>query len=248
MHVIQLLSSVRGAMAVAGLVAMSVVGFNGHASASAVTVRAPASRVAPASIGISNAASSTVKIQAPGCGRTRLGSGFAISAGQVVTNAHVVAGAQSVIIITANGGHANATVVLFDPSRDIAVLNVSGLPLQALPMADANAGDQVAAIGYPGGGPETVAPGTVGRMGKIAVPDIYGHQPGQRQVWVTLANLKPGNSGGPLVNSQGAVLGVIFAASTSESGVTYALTNHEIAGDVAAAQARTNAVSDGPCL
>jgi S1-C subfamily serine protease len=206
------------------------------------------SRVAPDPIGIASATWSTVKIQAPGCGRTHLGSGFAISAGQVVTNAHVVAGAQSVTIITADGGHANATVVLFDPSRDVAVLNVSGLPLRALPMADASPGDQVAAIGFPGGGPETVSPGTVGRLGQIAVPDIYGYEPGQRQVWVTLLNLKPGNSGGPLVNSQGAVLGVIFAASTSESGVTYALTNHEIATDLAAAQARTKAASDGPCF
>jgi S1-C subfamily serine protease len=235
-------------MAVVGLVALSVVGFGGQPSASAVVGSAPASGMVADPSGIASAARSTVKIQAPGCGRTNLGSGFAISAGQVVTNAHVVAGAQSVTIITADRGYANATVVVFDPGRDIAVLNVSGLPLRALPMADANPGDAVAAIGYPGGGPETVALGTVGRLGQIAVPDIYGHEPGQRQVWVTLANLKPGNSGGPLVNSRGAVLGIIFAASTSESGVTYALTNHEIATDLAAAQARSQAVSDGPCF
>src|ERR1700682_5966630 len=129
----------------------------GLASALVVSGAAAAPQVAPDAAAIAVSAQSAVQIVATGCGGHRYGSGFAISATQIVTNAHVVAGTESVSVSTPEGRLA-ATVVLFDPSRDVAILSVPGLNLHALKSSNGY-DSSVAEIGFPGGGAETVTAG-----------------------------------------------------------------------------------------
>lgn len=197
--------------------------------------------------GVRAAAAATVKVEGQGCGGIVFGSGFPIAVGEILTNAHVVAGTHGTTVSVAGGGDYRARVVFFDPERDIAILYVPNLPLRSLTMADAGPGTQGAAIGYPGGGGERVRPAVVDQVVEAQGRDIYGQNLVTRQIWVTEAQVEPGNSGGPLVNLDGQVIGVIFAASTSQPGQAYALTDAEAQPDIQAAQARTQAVNTGPC-
>ena len=141
----------------------------------------------------------------------------------------------------------SARVVLFDSNRDVAILSVPRLGAAALGQTSAQRGTTGAAIGYPGGGPESIVPAVVDNEVQAEGRDIYGQNLVVRQIWITEAAVQPGNSGGPLVDRAGEVLGVIFAASTSQPGQAYALTDAEVQPDIAAAQGRTEAVSVGPC-
>src|SRR5438067_4134321 len=210
----------------------------------------PSALPLPASVdtaGIRAAASETLKVQGFGCGGIVFGSGFPVGPGMVLTNAHVVAGTRGTTVQNDTGSSLGARVVLFDPARDVAILYVPRLALAPLPQAAANAGTQGAAIGYPGGGPEQVSAAVINGQVQAEGRDIYGQNLVVRSIWITQANVKPGNSGGPLVDLNGNVLGVIFAASTSQSGTAYALTDAEVQPDIDQAQGRTQPVAVGPC-
>jgi len=165
----------------------------------------------------------------------------------VLTNAHVVAGTQGTTIRTPQGRSLNARVVLFDPNRDVAILSVPRLGIAPLGTAAAERGTSGAAIGYPGGGHEIAVPAVVDGEVQAEGRDIYGQNLVVRHIWITEAQVEPGNSGGPLVDQAGNVLGVIFAKSTRQSGQAYALTDAEVQPDITAAQGRTQAVDVGPC-
>jgi S1-C subfamily serine protease len=204
--------------------------------------------------GVERARQATVEIQSVGIGCNGIitGSGFPIRADQVLTNAHVVAGTRNTIVILPDGRHRAATVVLFDPAIDVAVLNVPGLNLTPLPQAAADRGTQGAAIGYPGGQTLTVSPAVVDQVISAEGRDIYNESLVTRQVYVidsTTANggpgVQPGNSGGPLVDLNGNVLGVVFAASTTEATRAYALTDQEVGPDEQAAAGRNGPVDVG---
>jgi S1-C subfamily serine protease len=139
--------------------------------------------------------------------------------------------------------------VLFDPERDVAVLYAPrlGSRFPALHQATAESGTQGAAIGYPGGGNEQANPAVINGEVRAEGRDIYGQNLVVRSIWITQANVQPGNSGGPLVDLSGNVVGVVFAASTSQPGQAYALTDAEVQPDISAAQGRTEAVPVGPC-
>jgi S1-C subfamily serine protease len=163
-----------------------------------------------------------------------------------------VAGTKNTVVSTPDGQHRPATVVLFDAAVDVAILNVPGLNLAPLPQAGADRGTQGAAIGYPGGQSLTVSAAVVDEIINAQGRDIYNETLVTRQIFVidsTTATggpgVQPGNSGGPLVDLQGNVLGVIFAASTSQADRAYALTDQEVAGDEQAAAGRTSPVDVG---
>lgn len=203
----------------------------------------------PASVdtaGVSKAANATVEVRSIGvnCNGIVTGSGFPVAPGYIVTNAHVVAGTRDTTIIQSGAVH-RATVVLFDPERDVAVLDVPGLRLQALGDGDPTRGTQGAVIGYPEGGPEQVAPAVVDQQVNAEGRDIYNQNLVVRQILVIGSTVKPGNSGGPLVDLQGNVLGMVFAASTSDPNRAYALANGELAPDLQSGVGRTQAVGTG---
>jgi len=227
-----------------------IAGVNFPAAFSGLEPVPPSAQPLPSSVdtpGVQTAASETLKIQGFGCGGIVFGSGFPVGPGMVLTNAHVVAGTQGTTVRNVGGRSLNARVVLFDPERDVAILYVPRLALVPLGEASAHPGTQGAAIGYPGGGPEKVSPAVVNGEVRAEGRDIYGQNLAVRSIWITQATVLPGNSGGPLVDLNGNVVGVIFAASTSQSGQAYALTDAEVQPDIDQAQGRTEAVAVGPC-
>ena len=211
---------------------------------------APSPQPLPTSVdtpGVRTAQSETLKIQGYGCGGIVFGSGYPVGPGMVLTNAHVVAGTQGTTVRNPSGRSLTARVVLFDPERDVAILYVPRLALAPLPEANAGPGTQGAAIGYPGGNAEKASPAVVNGEVRAEGRDIYGQRLVVRNIWIIQAQVVPGNSGGPLVDLSGSVIGVIFAASTSSPGTAYALTDGEVQPDIDQAQGRTTPVSVSQC-
>jgi S1-C subfamily serine protease len=212
---------------------------------------APPSRSVLRSRGLALARDSVLKIEgvAPGCSRKIEGSGFVISPGRVVTNAHVVAGVtQGPEVFTSNGAEFSAHVVLYDPRRDIAVLEVPGLDATPLGFASAAPPNASAIVaGYPLNHGFTAAAARIGRVEAARGPDIYQTEMVTRQIYPIRAVVQPGNSGGPLLAPDGKVYGVVFAAATSVPDTGYALTAAEIASDVQRGRVDTTPVSTQSC-
>jgi S1-C subfamily serine protease len=190
---------------------------------------------APAAVdtaGVNNAAQAVVKVTGLGCGGLVTGSGFAIGDGYVVTNAHVVSGTHGHRVQTRTGDELAATVVYFDPARDFALLSVPDLTSSGLAFAPASRGTDGAVIGYPGGGPEKIEPAVVDGAVEALGRDIYSNNAVTREVFVIQGRVRPGNSGGPLVDLQGRVLGIVFATSASDPNQAYVLTDNEINSDL----------------
>jgi S1-C subfamily serine protease len=173
---------------------------------------------------VDRATASTVNVEARGCRRAYEGSGFAVATDAVVTNAHVVAGADEVRVRRPDGAVRAATVVAFDPARDLALLAVTDLGQQPLELATVAVGDDAVVIGYPGGQdvPRPM-PTVVGDRRTALGRDIYDRERTQREVLFLSATLRQGDSGAPVVTATGAVGGVVFAISPDSPSVAYAL-------------------------
>jgi S1-C subfamily serine protease len=192
-------------------------------------------------------AASTVKVEGIACRRIQDGSGFSAAPDLVVTNAHVVAGEKSTSVITPNGRHLKATVVQFNPDRDLALLRVPGLGQAPLPIAAAKVGTEGAVFGHPNGQtPLAVSPAAIRQQVTAVGRDLYDAHETRRQVFILASDLAPGDSGGGLVNPAGAVVGVAFAIAPDRPGTAYALTTDELRPVLAAGG--TAAVNTGPCL
>lgn len=199
---------------------------------------------------LNEAAQSVLKITGTAfqCGQNQTGSGFVVAPGRVVTNAHVVAGVREPVVQVPNGNVLSARVVSFDPVRDLAVLAVDGLQAEPLPLGDTlQEGDFAAFAGYPAGGPLVTQPATVQSVSTVLVQNIYGADPSPLQLYQLAANVEQGNSGGPLLDKQGRVVGVVFAKSTADVPVGYALTLKELRPVAEAAPSMTETVSSGQC-
>jgi S1-C subfamily serine protease len=200
----------------------------------------PSALPLPASIDkpeVKHAASLVVKVSSVGCGGIVTGSGFPVGNGYVVTNAHVVSGTTKHAIGKPDGTTLSAEVVYFDPEKDVAVLYVPGYKVAGMTFGPAQRGTKGAVIGYPGGQGEKTVPAVVD--GSIAARgrDIYNSGFVTRQIYVLQASVHPGNSGGPLIDLEGRVLGMVFATSASDPTLAYALTDDEIAPDIRDAEA-----------
>ena len=185
---------------------------------------------------VTNTEPSVVKIRAiaPSCQKVLEGSGFVLSPDRVMTNAHVVAGANSVTV-EASGNPYDATVVSYDPTVDIAILAVPNLP--AGPLAFANApvtsGTEAVVMGYPGGGGFVATPARIRELIELNGPDIYRSATINREVYTVRASVEQGNSGGPLIDLNGQVLGVVFGAAVDDNDTGFVLTAKEVAAQLA---------------
>ena len=197
------------------------------------------------------AEASTLKVTAATCGFSTVGTGFVVADGYVVTNAHVVAGADARgIRVRAGGRTLDAVAVVFDPGLDIAVLHVAGLgatPLRFAPR-DPDRGAIGATLGYPGGGSLTIEPAAVTGRYPATGYDIYGRARVERQILELRATVAHGDSGGPLILPDGAVGGVVFAEAKTNPDVGYALTPTEVAVAIRPGFGRTAAVDTGACI
>jgi S1-C subfamily serine protease len=195
-------------------------------------------------------APSVLKVRATSqsCGRGFSGTGFVIGPERVLTNAHVVGGASSVGV-EVDGSLVSATVVDYDSEQDTAVLLVPGLDLPALTFDVAAQAAQSDAIvlGYPLGGPFTVSAGRVRSVTELTGPDIYQSTTVQRQVYLLRALVRPGNSGGPVLDADGEVIGVVFGAAIDDPETGFALTAAEVADTVAAGLTDTSPADTGAC-
>jgi S1-C subfamily serine protease len=194
---------------------------------------------------------STLLVEGQACDRIQEGSGFVAAANYVVTNAHVVAGERDTRVTTNDGRRLAATVVAFDPDRDLAVLRVPGLALPPLELGQAGVDDRGALFGHPGGGALRQAPVRIAEQIVARGTDITRTRDTEREVFVLAAVTAPGDSGGPIVDADGRVVGVMFAYDISRQSTAYALTRHEldpVLGGVLAPGASVSAVSTGDCL
>src|SRR6266536_2499158 len=180
--------------------------------------------------------------------RLLFGIGFPVEQHLVVTNAHVVAGTGRHRVITTDGSRAIATVVWFDPRRDLALLNVPGISLDPLRLAGAvPTGTTGAVIGYPGGGSEKVVGARVVARTTAVGRDIYSSSLARREIYVLRARVRKGDSGGPVVDRSGRPIGVVFAASTVDPQEGYALTNSELRTVLTQVGSRRAPVGVGEC-
>lgn len=199
---------------------------------------------------LASAAASVVRITGTAfqCGQNQTGSGFVVAPGRVITNAHVVAGVNEPVVEVPGSGAMPGRVVQLDTARDIAVIAVDNL--QAAPLAlgdELENGTTAAFAGYPAGGPYRIQPASIQSLSPVLVNNIYGADARPLQVYSLAANVQQGNSGGPLLDLQGRVAGVVFAKSTADAPVGYALSLEELRPIAESASGLDDVVSAGQC-
>lgn len=193
---------------------------------------------------------SVVKVsgEAPSCSRGINGSGFVYAGERVMTNAHVLAGIDDPHVL-AEGETYDATIVYVDEQVDVAVLAVPGLPQSPLTLATTEraSGDDAIIMGYPGGGDLQVGPARVRDLTEIRGPNFRADGTVTREVYSLFGQIRSGNSGGPLLGTDGSVLGVVFASAIDDPSTGYALSASQVA--MAADQGRSSSseVDSGPC-
>jgi S1-C subfamily serine protease len=193
---------------------------------------------------------SVVKISgiAPSCSRQIDGSGFVYADDRVMTNAHVLAGVGDPVVL-AEGVEYAADPVYVDEQTDVAVLAVPGLPTTPLRFADtpSDTGDDAIIMGYPGGGNLYIGPARVRDRVDIRGPNFRRTATVVRDVYALRGNVRAGNSGGPLFDLEGRVLGVVFASAIDDPDTGYALTVDQVATAAEQGAVTTAEVSTGQC-
>jgi S1-C subfamily serine protease len=185
---------------------------------------------------------------AASCSRQIDGSGFVYAPQRVMTNAHVLAGVTEPVV-RAEGEEYEAVPVYVDEATDVAVLAVPGLPQVPLGFAaePAESGDDAIIMGYPGGDGFFVGPARVRQRTDISGPDFRNEQTVVREVYALRGDVRAGNSGGPLFDPEGQVLGVVFASAIDDPLTGYALTYEEVEDAAVTGAAASSPVVTGAC-
>ncbi|WP_430781279.1 MarP family serine protease [Actinoplanes sp. G11-F43] len=223
--------------------------FGGLARTQAREVAAPDPALAGSKV-VRDSRSSVLKIlgSAPSCSRRIEGTGFVYARERVMTNAHVVAGTREVVVESGDR-QLEARVVVYDPKRDLAVLYVPGLraPVMDFVSKQATSGANAIVLGYPQDGPYDAQSARIRDVSRITGPDIYESSDVTREIYTIKSLVRSGNSGGPLIDPSGNVIGVIFAAAADDKYVGFALTAEEASSVAQTGRANTRSVRTGEC-
>jgi S1-C subfamily serine protease len=214
-------------------------------------IEGPPASVAPPRAAIARdpevqaAAAGVVKITGTSCGLGVEGSGWIAAPEVVVTNAHVVAGQEDTRVqLRGEGERLAAQAIAFDARNDVAVLRVPGLGGTPLPLFDRPSGTAAAILGFPENGPYDVRAGRLGATRTVVTQDAYGRGPVTRELVTLRGRVRPGNSGGPMVDGRGRVVTTIFAATRSGPRGGYGVPNRIVERAISTA---TGPVGTGPC-
>jgi S1-C subfamily serine protease len=209
------------------------------------TPTAPPGKAIAADPDVLDAGSSVVRVLGTACGLGVEGSGWAVAPGLIVTNAHVVAGSTDTTVTTQEGVELEATPVYYSSAHDLALLRV-GANLPTLPITSRReAGEDAAVLGYPENGPFALTPARIGETRATISEDSYGNGPITRTITALGGLVRSGNSGGPLVDARGRVVGTVFAATTDGRPGGFAIPAEQV-GD-ALADLAPGEVGTGPC-
>jgi S1-C subfamily serine protease len=216
----------------------------------APTVLGPAAPVAPPDSAIASdpevlhASDSVVRVLSTACGLGIEGSGWAVAPEVVVTNAHVIAGTEDTTVTTQDGAELAATPIYYEPKQDLALLRV-GAALPPLPVrSQRREGEDAAVLGYPENGPYALEPARIGETRATISEDSYGNGPVERTITALSGAVRSGNSGGPLVDGDGDVVGTVFAATTSGPRGGFAIPAEQVQ---VALKHTAESVDTGPC-
>lgn len=200
---------------------------------------------------LQEASASVVRVSgtALACGQNQTGSGFAVAPDRVVTNAHVISGITEPTVEQLDGTVHAGRVVHFDAERDLAVIAVDDASLPVLEVgADLEDGESAYTMGYPAGGPFSLDPAQIQARGTVLVNSIYGGESQPVEIYQLNAEVQQGGSGGPLLDADGTVAGVVFARSAADVSVGYAITADEAGEVVAGVEDWEQTVSTGQCM
>jgi S1-C subfamily serine protease len=208
------------------------------------TPPAPPDRAIASDPDVLAAAGSVVRVLSTACGLGIEGSGWAVEPGLIVTNAHVIAGADDTTVTTGDGTELEATPVYYGPEQDLALLRVAA----ELPNLEISSrrppGADAAVRGYPENGPYEVSPARIGETRSTISQDSYGRGPVNRSITALGGNVRSGNSGGPLLDARGRVVGTVFAATTTGAAGGFAIPAEQVREALPRAGGR---VGTGPC-
>jgi S1-C subfamily serine protease len=213
----------------------------------------PPTKAIEAAPGVRAAYQSVVRVLGQACGLGIEGSGWVAAPDLVVTNAHVVAGEDDTTVeVGGNGPGLTARVIVFDPHDDVAILYVPGLSPGPLRLAaNPRSGTAAAVLGYPEDGPFDVEPARIGPTETVTTENAYGDGPVRRSITALRGLVRPGNSGGPLIDSAGQVLATVFAQVTDSSRRTgpggFAVPNAVVSGELAKVKSTRSPVSTDGC-
>jgi S1-C subfamily serine protease len=217
------------------------------------------SRIAPSQLAedvnvpeiVNQAVASTVRIDgiAESCSAAMVGTGFIISPERVITNAHVVAGVKDPVVTLSNTKiQLGGKVIAIDRKKDVAIIYVPGLSGNKLTfMGPATPNEIGFVVGYPNGGSLRTSAVSVSSEFESLGTDIDGNGETKRDVIVFGGDVRPGNSGGPLLNGQGQVLGVVFAADAENKNTGYALAPSEVAKLISETASLMQEIETGSC-
>jgi S1-C subfamily serine protease len=209
-----------------------------------VTPVSPPDRTVVRDPDIVRASPAVVRVVGTACGLGIEGSGWVAAPGIVVTNAHVVAGEDDTTVTTHSGASLDATAVYYDPANDLALLRIDA-PLPSLPLAPgADRGESGAVLGYPENGPYDATPARFGETRDVISEDSYGRGPIHRSISSLRGSVRSGNSGGPMIDTRGRVLGTVFATTTYGSPGGFAIPDDLVASALLEAG---GSVDTGPC-
>lgn len=213
--------------------------------------RSPSAGAVPTDSGLAEStvdrvAPSVVKVVGRSCGSVESGTGWIVQPGTVVTNAHVVAGQTSLTLETSTGRTVSAYVVAIDLNVDLAIVAAPELDGTGLEMASTEVGTTGSAFGHPAGRPLELSPFRIANRIKADGRDIYGNPGVTRDLVVLAADIEPGDSGAPLIDKDGHVVGVAFATAPDRDGVAYAIGTDVV--DRVLATVMSTAIDPGPCI